>query len=343
MDEPSTGAATLSLPSLPMARYRLRFNAAEPPSLPVFGGSVWRGAVAHALRRAVCVARQIQCPSCPAYASCAYSAVFETPPPPHQPRLRRYSAAPHPFVIVPRVGEAGSDPHRYEVDLTLIGRANAHLPHLLHAFTTAGVLGMGARRARLELAEVLQEATLGRADWQAIQRHGGALEPLPLSGLEIPPVPSRVSMTLSTPLRLKRNDRHVRAAEFRFSELFGNLLRRTSLLSHFHTDTPLDVDFAALAAYVRSLPEPQAQLHWHDWMRYSPRQKCEVRMGGLLGEIVLEQAHLEAAWPYLWLGQFMHAGKGTSMGLGGYTLEEPPDAAATGHRPVQPAVEVAEH
>ena len=26
-------------------------------------------------------------------------------------------------------------------------------------------------------------------------------------------------------------------------------------------------------------------------------------------------------WPYLWLGQWTHVGKGTSMGMGAYTIE----------------------
>jgi CRISPR/Cas system endoribonuclease Cas6 (RAMP superfamily) len=30
---------------------------------------------------------------------------------------------------------------------------------------------------------------------------------------------------------------------------------------------------------------------------------------------------LDAFWPYLWLGQWTHAGKGTSMGMGAYTIQ----------------------
>jgi CRISPR/Cas system endoribonuclease Cas6 (RAMP superfamily) len=30
---------------------------------------------------------------------------------------------------------------------------------------------------------------------------------------------------------------------------------------------------------------------------------------------------LEDYWPYLWLGQWTHVGKGTSMGMGAYTIE----------------------
>jgi CRISPR/Cas system endoribonuclease Cas6 (RAMP superfamily) len=44
-------------------------------------------------------------------------------------------------------------------------------------------------------------------------------------------------------------------------------------------------------------------------------------MGGLVGSVHLEMRGLEDFWPYLWLGQWTHAGKGTSMGMGAYTIK----------------------
>jgi hypothetical protein len=43
-------------------------------------------------------------------------------------------------------------------------------------------------------------------------------------------------------------------------------------------------------------------------------------MGGLTGEITFADSDLEPFWPWLWLGQWTHAGKGAVMGLGGYRL-----------------------
>ena len=44
-------------------------------------------------------------------------------------------------------------------------------------------------------------------------------------------------------------------------------------------------------------------------------------MGGLTGWFEVEGPGLEPFWPYLWLGQWTHAGRGCSMGLGRYVLE----------------------
>lgn len=47
-----------------------------------------------------------------------------------------------------------------------------------------------------------------------------------------------------------------------------------------------------------------------------------MQLGGLLGTVVFESRDLAPFWPYLWLGQWTHAGKNTSMGLGKYQVTE---------------------
>ena len=44
-------------------------------------------------------------------------------------------------------------------------------------------------------------------------------------------------------------------------------------------------------------------------------------MGGLLGTVDLSGEGLAPFWPFLHLGQWTHAGKGTIMGLGHYQIE----------------------
>ena len=43
-------------------------------------------------------------------------------------------------------------------------------------------------------------------------------------------------------------------------------------------------------------------------------------MGGLIGDLVLNGAVARPYWSRLWMGQWYHLGKGTSMGLGRYRL-----------------------
>jgi CRISPR/Cas system endoribonuclease Cas6 (RAMP superfamily) len=43
-------------------------------------------------------------------------------------------------------------------------------------------------------------------------------------------------------------------------------------------------------------------------------------MGGLVGRMVLDLSGAPDLWPFLWHGQWLHAGKGATMGMGAYRL-----------------------
>lgn len=312
---------------LPLARFRLEFVPDGPPRLPEYPGSTWRGALGRALKRAVCVTRGGDCPSCLLYRSCVYPYVWETPPPPGSEKMRHYDTAPHPFTLgVAETGEA-NETRAYRLGLTLYGRAAHHLPYFVHAFRQAGAEGIGSRRTLFHLEIVEQDAGL-RGDWIEVWIPGSALDARSAQIPFAPLLPERCVIHVLTPLRLKRDERNVGPAEFCFADLFGNLLRRISLLTYFHTDTPLETDFAGLTRQARDVPIHDAQLRWYDWTRYSSRQDTTMQMGGLLGSFALDGAALEAFWPYLWLGQWTHAGKAATMGMGQYRIEACPEAAS---------------
>jgi hypothetical protein len=311
-------------PVLPLARYRFSFDAATRVALPGFSGSAWRGAFGHALKRAVCITRLPVCAECLLYRSCAYPYVFETPPPLGAAKMRKYPAAPHPFILeveaAPGRGllEAGA---ALRVGVSLFGRGNRHLPYVVFALERAAAAGIGRGRGKLALVAVEQESRPGGGEWTAIYAPGGGLEPLPEQAPDPVPVPGDAVIRLHAPLRLKRDERLVGSGQFDFAALFSSLLRRISMLTYFHTDTPLDTNFAGLAAAARAVPIADADLSWQDWTRYSSRQNTAMEMGGLVGSFRVGPCDLKPFWPYLWLGQFTHAGHGTSMGLGRYTLE----------------------
>ncbi len=310
-------------PILPIARYRLEFETLDTMRFPDYSGSTWRGVFGRALKQLVCVTREPVCANCMLYRSCVYPYLFETPPDPEAGKLRKYPAAPHPFVLLPdgqaRGWQEAGTP--VQLDVTLFGNGNRYLPYVIHALDQAGRRGIGRRHGRLALRRVAQAEGHGGGDaWREILQPGGRLDPLPPTVPELPPCPRRLTLVLETPLRLKVEGRNVAQDRFRFGILFSNLLRRISMLTAFHTDTPLETDFAGLSRAARDLEVESADLHWHDWTRYSSRQDALIQMGGLLGYITLSGDSLAPFWPYVWLGQWTHAGKGTSMGLGRYRI-----------------------
>jgi hypothetical protein len=99
-----------------------------------------------------------------------------------------------------------------------------------------------------------------------------------------------------------------------------SLLRRYQQLDCAHSPEPDDFDYRLLHQAAADLCFHEAQLDWFDWFRYSSRQKKKVPMGGIVGTATLEGASLDLLWPVIWLGQWLHAGKGAAMGLGKYQL-----------------------
>lgn len=307
-------------PTLPLARYRLTFRAAVDLRLPAYTGSAWRGAFGRTLKRLVCVTREPACPACLLYRSCIYPYVFETPPDPGVGKLTQYPAAPHPYILIPQDrGGAVTAGQTLLLEVTLFGHGNRHLPYVIHALHQAGQHGLGPDRGALELQRVTQAEGAG---WRSIYTPGADFAPLPPVVPVAPPAPSRLTLRFLTPLRLTGEGRLVSKDRFRFHLLFSSLLRRISLLTAFHTDAPLETDFAGLTQAARTVELASARLRWHDWTRYSSRQDALIQMGGLVGEIELDGANLEPFWPYLWLGQWTHAGKGAVMGLGRYRVAD---------------------
>lgn len=305
-------------PRLAVGRYRLRFRA--PGGAPEgYAGSAWRGVLGRELRRLTCVTQCKRCEECLLFRSCVYSYVFETPPPPGSARLAGYTAAPHPFVLSMPPQGAQAD-REYALGLTLFGRGNAYVAYLVEALRRAGERGLQRARRRLELTSVEQETSAGSGDWRRIHEPEGPLSPLGAEEAKWPEMPARVRLTLRTPLRLRHREEYLGPDRFRFRDLLANLLRRVSLLMHFHTETILATDFAGLVRQADQVQLAEARIDWQDWARYSGRQKQRLLMGGLVGEVELETAGHERLWPYLWLGQYTHAGKGTCMGLGEYEV-----------------------
>ncbi len=308
-------AATGDQPKLEIGRYRLWISPAS--SLPTnrFLGSAWRGVLGWELKRLVCTVRRDACPGCMLYYTCVYSYIFETPPPPHSQKMRKYIAAPHPFIIAP--GEPVNG--RYPLQVTLIGRANSMVGYLVQAIVRAGRTGLRPLQQPFEIAAVEQEGRVGGGDWRPILEEN-RLVPVPPCVPSAPAPPPRVRVILMTPLRLRRMETYVRAESFRFGDLFCSLLRRISLLSYFHGSSPLETDFARLVARSHTIELCRADLRWEEMTRYSRRQHARLLTGGLLGEFELDTDPLGEMWQYLWLGQFVHAGKGATMGLGRYGL-----------------------
>ena len=299
--------------------------------LPVYKGSTLRGGFGHAFRRVVCVFKGKECMDCLLKQQCVYSWVFETPIPNGAEMMKKYTAAPHPFVIEPSVEEQEIYQAREEMSfgLVLIGRAVDYLPYFIYAFEELGHIGIGKGKGKYQLVEVAEESPLVKvkdARRKVIYRgHDKMLAAsiTPVQWPDIidspPPAGSKIRLTFFTPTRLKYENSLTKDLEFHV--FFRNLLRRISLLSYFHCGQKLDDSrFKDLIEQATKVKTINRTLYWDDWERYSNRQETRMNMGGFIGEAVYE-GDFEPFWPYIRLGEYVHVGKGSGFGLGRYGVE----------------------
>jgi CRISPR-associated endoribonuclease Cas6 len=316
--------------TITVGRFELTVEAKDPIILPPYKGSTLRGGFGIAFRKTVCVIKGKECKECLLKGQCIYSYVFETPPPSGTKVMRKYEAAPHPFIIEPplqkRMGYKPGD--WFSFGLTLIGKAVDYLPYFIYTFDQLGSMGIGKGRGKFELKEV--QSRENREDPSIIySSRTKQLKPfnpekiiIETDGRE--PAQEIKSLTIEflTPTRLYYNERLVFDLEFHI--LVRQLLRRISLLSYFHCGIDPSVwDFKGLINKAQEVKVTDRNLGWYDWERYSGRQETKINMGGFVGKIAFT-GDLTPFWPYLLLGEYVHVGKGSSFGLGKYEILNQP-------------------
>lgn len=302
-------------PLLPIVRLQLTVRAEAPLQLPPYAGSMLRGAWGHALLALAPLPHDNGQP-CALRERCHYCQVFAPPALPAH-TLQKFSQMPAPFVIEPPDNGAQqlAPGDTFTFGLILIGRALQHLPTLLQAWERALRNGLGAQHARCTLADVVSETGQRPRLAEREQRHflDGSLPPAPILG-------TRATLHLTSPLRLQQQGKPAKAHTLNARTLLITLARRWQLLLDMHLGASApQQNFAQLAAQAAAIALAADRLRWCDWGRYSQRQQQEMKLGGLLGHIHLH-GELAPFSELLHLGQWLHVGKNTTMGLGGYRL-----------------------
>jgi hypothetical protein len=313
--------AVFQLPGeFPVRRFRLRFQANEPYTVRGYRGSAWRGIFGPGLKNLVCITREKDCSSCLVRKSCAYPYIFETPAERAAAKPASIAQAPHPYVLFPEPEWRRRVITGETLEVTLLGYGVNEWAYVLHGLKQGAERGLGLERVPLRLVSV--EEQVEETTWRSALRPHGAIVCgrawTPLA----PPMPARILIRLITPLRIRREQDLVEPERLGFDEFVAALLRRLALLTMFHTDCAWRLDHAGLRQIAKEAGILDQRLTWQDWARYSSRQQQKIPMGGVVGSYLLNTNGLEPLWPFLWLGQWTHLGKGAVMGLGRYKIEE---------------------
>ncbi len=289
--------------SLSLTRYRIHYQVITPIKLPEYAGSAWRGAFGHALKNIACfsAARNKGLCRCDPAESCLYRQLFD--PPMRVMESLREQDVPTPMVIEPDDGGKvlRTDESAY-LDMVLIGQA---------AQSQLAIIQLAWMRA-------LHDG-VGTADEQG--KRGQArlinIELLDQPSRILPENPQNVHLKIISPMRLQHHGELVIPSHLTAAILLWAMIRRYHLVHELYGQAQT-LDHQAIGDAL-SLMEIDHRLHWMEWTRYSNRQKREMKLSGMTGRVLLKNIP-DVLWPYIYFGQWIHAGKNSMFGLGHYQV-----------------------
>ena len=318
-----------SLARLELAQMAFVLRAQEDASLPAFLGSTIRGGLARAFRSLTCALRNQSCNGCILKERCQYSILFETPPDSSLDAWQRRQSWPRPIVIQPpgheppRSWKAG-DQLRFSV--TLFGRAIDSFPFLLVAVRNMGRRGLGKNRHPFALDSAVDLLADEASLYVATSDENRLGTPRRMTASDLTDMEScggnsmqRMHLRFCTPLRLRRHGKEV--SDLTPELLVDALLGRLQSLVEFHCGGGAPLLRTALLDMARNIGIDSNGLTIRRLSRWSNRQRQEVPLDGLCGELVLSGKELVDLAPLILAGEVMRVGKGTVFGLGHYEVE----------------------
>lgn len=276
-----------------------------------------RSAFMAAFRKAVC-SQNGNCASCSSRSNCAYPPTFFQTVASEPAAIKRHQKPALPFVFdLPIIQPPPNRGVALELGLTLGGSAVNHLADYLAALQLmfAGEMLRQTGWAKILKVEVLDYSG-ARTVLQASQEKLALdrLVILTAEGLRESRTLSASSIALqfATPLRILQEGKPLRV--FGASYFLRSLIRRLSSLVYYYGGGEMELDYRWLARQSAAIVCSADNCHWQDW-----GATADGRLSGMTGEVQLT-GDLTDFQPFLLLGEYFHAGKGASFGLGRYRL-----------------------
>ncbi len=307
--------------SLPLAEYRFTCRASDPVSLPALADPLWRSVFGLALRKLSCHGeKHSDCNGCRLRFDCDYAFLlmgFNR----RQDRdgiTRTMGTIPTPLIFRCSVQDysvrvpPGSS---FSVHLVVIGMASDRLSTVIRAMETAGSLGLGRRRARFSLEEVVQ---VGPQPLERLVMAGGEMiAPGLPAQVTIPQVPRTIRFSFLSPYLLPSStdlDQGLGGAH-----LIMQIIRRISAMHEPYTGHPLAIDFRSLKELASTPFFLQGDLQAEPGYSYHANKKQFL---AIRGGFLMNLSECALLWPWLYLGQWLGVGKQAGKGFGRYLLQE---------------------
>jgi hypothetical protein len=281
--------------------------------LPILGKEF-----AEACRSLSCRWPDRECDSCSAQDVCNWFFVFGQKLSPDPAALKRHQKPPLPFVFSFSWLDFPAEAHNdIVIGLIVVGRAIQQLDLLLNGFAALMSSGMSPVSAEITSIECrdYQGAVQANAHDTGVLRSGylipknlaivsteGLMESRTWTG-------SNLQIQLLSPLRFFENSRPV--VRFEFSRFARSVMRRVSSLAYYYGENEFDCDFKEISRQIEDV------ICTDDHFIYKGDKNKRISGITGYGSFLGDFGRLEQ---FLVIGSYVHAGKGSTFGMGGYKV-----------------------
>lgn len=301
--------------NLPIIKIRFDIRFPEDTSLNRYMGSSWRGLTGWELIKLICpFEKGRRCINCSINENCPYYVLFEK-----RTDMPGLNNAPRGYIF------DCINPENYSrltrLNITLFGSCYEFMPALLKAINRGQKTGIGYRRIPYEVVNCViilpdnKTNSIDHKDPHAISQ----TRPIPLKEWLSKDKKENFKARITAPLRLRREGIYLRNFEMEFFLL--SLVRRLEALNCiFWMGKPLGKEgWNHIKERIPCPEDLEAHTKWQELKRYSNRQKRDVPLGGIVGDISTRGKNL---YPWFEVASLVHVGKGASMGLGKLEIKE---------------------
>lgn len=248
-----------------------------------FLGSTLRGAFGAALKKVVCINPSFECEGCFASNNCIFYEFFE----------RKNQAHPYRFSIT-------LGPKNYNFSLYLFESATEKLPYVLSALHKMfHDVGVGFNREKIDIEKI-------SCNNKTVYDNGKfQIENIKTNHIKLDAYQSGLKLTLLTPLRIKSENRLARDT-VDIKQILQSIQNRL---------TELKKEEKAKLVFEPKYKILKSDLQFLDLSRYSNKQKTKMKIGGLVGEIIVDDLDAQS-YNLLKIGEIIGVGKQTVFGLG---------------------------
>ena len=267
--------------------------------------------------REVTCGRATPCGDCHEAAGCPWFPLFGQHLSTDPEAVKRHQKPPLPFVFaVPLLASGESAAEDVEIGLTLVGSAVNHAGDFIRAMERYCAGEMTGANLVITLDGVSAQGLFGERSAVRMSRRGelsGDLRILAAEDIAGKSVSDKENVALNflTPLRQLREGRLLRNLDC--SAFLRMLIRRVSSLVAAYGGGELDADFRWLSELSREIEVMDNALI------FAPGTGPNT--AGVQGSVCLA-GELAPFLPYLYLGEYLHAGKGASWGFGRFELRD---------------------